>query len=255
MISSNLPHDHRERMERARLSLEGAAIGDALGEMLSSNCAKARERVERGLPAGPWFHTDDTEMALSIYEVLDRHGRIVPDELAMRFAERFRHDPDRGYGQMTRITLRAVLGGQEWRKAAASAFSGAGSLGNGGAMRVAPLGAYFAEQPESILRAEAVVSASITHAHREGQAGAVAIAVAAAMAWKLRGEPKEQAARQLLEAVYEQTPEGETRTGIAKALKLPLFSMPRIAARVLGNGSQVSAPDTVPYALWSAARH
>lgn len=56
----NLPNNHAERIERARLSLEGLAIGDAFGEMLAYNCAGARQRVERGLMAGPWFHTDVT---------------------------------------------------------------------------------------------------------------------------------------------------------------------------------------------------
>jgi ADP-ribosylglycohydrolase len=108
----NLPENHTERVEWARLSLEGLAIGDAFGEMLAYNCALARQRVEQGLIAGPWFHTDDTEMALSIFEVLQHHGRIVSDELAWRFAERFRKDPDRGYGAMTAKILRSVLAGE-----------------------------------------------------------------------------------------------------------------------------------------------
>lgn len=185
-----LPENHAERVERARLSLEGLAIGDAFGEMLAYNCASARARVERGLMAGPWFHTDDTEMAFSIFEVLKCHGHIDPGELAMRFAERFRKDPERGYGSMARIILRDILAGRPWPQAAASAFSGSGSMGNGGAMRVPPLGAYFAEDLDTCLRAEAVLSAAITHAHPEGKAGAIAIAVAAAMAWQLRGQPK-----------------------------------------------------------------
>lgn len=53
-------------------------------------------------------------------------------------------------------------------------------------MRVAPLGAYFAEELDTCLRDEAALSAAVTHAHPEGKAGA--IAVAAAMAWRLRGE-------------------------------------------------------------------
>jgi hypothetical protein len=51
----NLPDNHAERLERARLSLDGLAIGDAFGEMLCYQCASARERVERGLMAGPWL--------------------------------------------------------------------------------------------------------------------------------------------------------------------------------------------------------
>jgi ADP-ribosylglycohydrolase len=151
----SLPVNHSERLERARLSLEGLAIGDAFGEMLSYQCGKARERVERGLAAGPWFRTDDTEMALTIFEVLRRRGRIDPNELALQFAERYRRDPNRGYGTMARVILRAILKGVPWEKAAASAFGGTGSMGNGAAMRVAPLGAYFADDLDICLRGEA----------------------------------------------------------------------------------------------------
>jgi ADP-ribosylglycohydrolase len=156
---------------------------------------------------------------------------------------------------MARFILRAILAGESWQRAAGSAFGGMGSMGNGAAMRVAPLGAYFAEDLDTCLRAEAVLSAGVTHAHREGISGAIAIATAAAMAWRLRGVPKAQAARELLQTVYDRTPDGETRIGIARAQKLPFFTAPSIAARVLGNGSAVTAPDTVPYVLWSAAKH
>ncbi len=242
-------------MERARLSLDGLAIGDAFGEMLAAGCAQARTRVERGLLAGPWIHTDDTEMALAIFETLHRHGRIEQNYLARRFAERFRRDPDRGYGQMARTILRAIVAGVGWEIAAAAAFDGAGSMGNGGAMRVAPLGAYFAEESDSVLRTEAALSAAVTHSHSEGKAGAIAIAVAAAAAWKLRGRPRDRASAEMMDAVYEQTPDGETRTGLARALKLPFSTPPEIAGRTLGNGSAVTAPDTVPFVVWSAARH
>jgi ADP-ribosylglycohydrolase len=250
-----LPHDHNERLQRAFLSLEGLAIGDAFGEMFAFNCSSAPQRVERGLMAGPWFHTDDTEMALAIYDVLRRKGRIDPDDLALQFAERFRKDPDRGYGTMARVILRAILSGQSWRDAAAAAFDATGSMGNGGAMRVAPLGAYFAEDLDNGLRGESVLSAAVTHAHPEGKAGTIAVAAAAAMAWRLRGTPKEDTSRQLLQAVYDRTPDGDTRVGLARALNLPFFTAPQLAAKILGNGSAVTAPDTVPYVVWSAAKH
>jgi ADP-ribosylglycohydrolase len=59
-------------------------------------------------------------------------------------------------------------------------FDGMGSWGNGAAMRVAPLGAWFAEDLDTVV-AEAIRSAQVTHAHPEAAAGAVAVAVAAAL--------------------------------------------------------------------------
>ena len=93
-------------------------------------------------------------------------------------------------------------------------------------MRVPPLGAYFAEDLDVCLRPEAILSAAITHAHPEGKSGAVAVAVAAAMAWRLRDRPKEEAAEALLREVYERTPDGETRVGIARALAMELAEGP-----------------------------
>jgi ADP-ribosylglycohydrolase len=59
----------------------------------------------------------------------------------------------------------------------------------------------------------------------------------------------------LLEAVIDHTPEGKTREGLAVARRLPLGESVRSAAEVLGNGSLVVSFDTVPFALWCAARH
>lgn len=39
--------------------------------------------------------------------------------------------------------VRELLKGDNWRVTSAKAFNGRGSMGNGGVMRVAPLGAYF----------------------------------------------------------------------------------------------------------------
>lgn len=55
-----------------------------------------------------------------------------------------------------------------------------GSMGNGAAMRVAPIGAYFADDLDKVL-SHARASAEVTHGHREGIAGAMATAVASAL--------------------------------------------------------------------------
>jgi ADP-ribosylglycohydrolase len=245
---------HEDCLSRASVSLEGLAIGDAFGQMFSTAPTAARVRVrENRLPPRPWWRTDDTEMALAIVEVLNRFGRVDQDALARRFAERFDDEPDRGYGKMARIILQSVLRGGDWKRASAAAFGEAGSKGNGGAMRVAPLGAWFAEDLDLVV-SEACASAAVTHAHPEGQAGAMAVAVAAAVALRQRGNPHRQAAQAVFDEVLRRTPPGETRDGITKAAELG-EAEPEQAAKVLGNGFLVTAPDTVPYALWSATRH
>ena len=122
-------------------------------------------------------------------------------------------------------------------------------MGNGGAMRAAPIGAYFSDD-FARAASEARHSAEVTHAHPEGQAGAIAVAVAAA--WVTRGgaQPDE-----MFETLLNHTPDGETRAGIARAANLPAEYDVRTAVSVLGNGTQVISQDTVPFALWCAARH
>src|SRR6266699_4849057 len=89
---------------------------------------------------------------------------------------------------MTRIQMREINAGAKWRETVANAFGGQGSMGNGSAMRVAPLGGYFADDLERCAE-ESRASSLVTHTHPEGVAGAIAVAVAAAVAWQLRDTP------------------------------------------------------------------
>ncbi len=70
-------------------------------------------------------------------------------------------------------------------------------MGNGGAMRVAPLGAYFAFADEPVIVGEAERSAAVTHGHPEGKAGAVAIALATAWATRRSGNIRQANSDQL----------------------------------------------------------
>ncbi len=255
----------RDRLEHAHLALLGLSVGDAFGERFFGDPSTVEPRIrERAIPEAPWSYTDDTEMALAVVDVLARRGCIVEDELARTFANRYLVNPSRGYGAGAQQILGAISRGAPWREAAGAAFDGQGSLGNGGAMRAAPIGAYFADDLDQVVTA-ARASAVVTHAHLEGQAGAIAVAVAAAVAWGLRrARPQASSAprvldaragEKLLEAVFERTPEGATRDGIDRARTLPFETSPSDAAKQLGSGSSTSSADTVPFALWCAARH
>lgn len=245
---------HGQRMQRVRLSLEGLSLGDGFGgRHFFPGVLAGAAGQRRPLPAGPWHYTDDTVMALAIAAVLDRHAGIDQDQLAAEFAKRYREEPGRGYGRGARGILETIGKGSHWREAAGSAFGGKGSMGNGAAMRVAPLGAYFARDLER-LTAEAVASAEVTHAHPEGQAGAVAVALAAAFAWLSVHEPGRVHGLDLLGFVLERMPPGETRDGVARARNLPGGASAKDAARELGSGNRVTSQDTVPFVLWVASR-
>jgi ADP-ribosylglycohydrolase len=83
----------------------------------------------------------------------------------------------------------------------------------------------------------------------------VTVAIAAAVAWRMGSGSEPRSGEALLEAVFRYTPEGETKSSLAKALAIPLAYDPRTAASALGSGSRVLSWDTVPFALWCAARH
>ena len=226
-------------------SLQGLALGDALGSQFFVPANRPAFEAQT-LPPAPWQWTDDTEMAASIYLVLTRHGAIDQDALATSFAER--HDFDRGYGPATGRLLRLVREGGDWRALAREPFDGAGSWGNGAAMRVAPLGAWFADDPDEAAR-QAALSAEVTHPHPEAVAGAIAVAVAAAIA------PAAPPPGTFIDEVLRRVPPGKVRDGVAEARKLLTIGDPATAAAVLGNGRQVAAHDTVPFTLWAAARN
>jgi ADP-ribosylglycohydrolase len=251
---ASLPVDHAARMDRVRLALDGLSVGDAFGgQFFIPEVAESAFPV-RGLPPPPWRYTDDTEMALGISEVLERQGRIDQDELARVFARRYHNDAYRGYGPTMHDILPAIGRGVPWREAAATPFGGRGSLGNGSAMRVAPVGAYFADDLDAVVAA-ARASAEVTHAHPEGRAGAIAIAVAAAWAFQAAGTQDRHSGERLFQVVLDRTPEGRTRQGILSARELGKAAEPGRAASHLGNGSRVTCMDTVPFCLWCAARH
>lgn len=234
-------------MTRARLALDGLSVGDAFGGRFF-----APPGASRDLPPAPWPYSDDTVMALAVVAGLDRFGRIDPDALAVDFARRYQADPYRGYGLTVRRVLEDIAGGLPWKQAAGQVHGGLGSLGNGGAMRAAPIGAYFADDYAATVEA-ARASAETTHAHPEGQAGAIAVAVAAA--WAVRTRGGEDAGGGVLEVAARHTPPGETRSGIERAAALDFARPVGDAVAILGNGSRITAPDTVPFALWCAVRH
>ncbi|MFB8277511.1 ADP-ribosylglycohydrolase family protein [Nocardia colli] len=223
------------------------SVGDALGAQFFVPGRSVPDLLAGRPPAAPWPWTDDTEMACSVYAEIRARGHIDQDALAAVFADRC--EPYRGYGGGTVVVLHEIRDGRPWRDAAGAAFEGRGSWGNGAAMRVAPLGAYFAGDPDRAA-AQAALSAEVTHRHPEAIVGAMVVAAATAHAASTRETgctPIE-----LLQAVEPYLVDGRTSDGIRRARKL-LGRTVAEAAYELGNGAEVSAQDTIPFTLWAAA--
>lgn len=236
---------HQERLNRARIALEGLSVGDAFGSFFEFNSETVHLINERKLPPTPWSYTDDTNMALSVYESLRLHGEINQDTLAASYVAHF--DPARNYGVGVRQMLTRMSNGESWQTVAKEMFFGEGSFGNDAAMHMAPIGAYFADDIGMVIE-QARRAAEVTHTHPEGIAGAIAIAAAAACVW-------DSSAQDLIAAVLPHVPAGEVRDGIRRAHDLPVNTTTHAAAEILGNGSRASVQDTVPFALWCAGKN
>jgi ADP-ribosylglycohydrolase len=239
------------QLERAHVALEGLSVGDAFGEQMLHAGPASREVAlgNRAAPSGRrWMWTDDTAMAISIVETLAVCDGIDPEQLAQRFVRRYAAEPARGYGGGAHKVLAEIANGVPYDAAAQALFDGTGSCGNGGGMRSAPIGAYFADDLDAVVD-HAARSAAPTHAHPDGIAGAIAVAVASARTFAGERDP-----RALLETVVARTPASPTREGVRRSIAM-LRAEPITVAAELGNGSRVLASDTVPFAIWCAATH
>jgi len=242
------------RYGRACCALEGLSIGDAFGGFFEfANPASIALRVaRRTLPGAPWHFTDDTMMSLSVLETLRLQGKIDQDRLAHSLSAHY--EQSRGYGMSTRHMLTRIARGESWQALNKAVFKGQGSFGNGGAVRAPIVGAYFADDMQQAAE-QAQRAAEVTHAHPEALAGAVAAAIAAAWAWRLRSESRRVSSQEFLHLVLPFVPASEVRDGIIKAIELAPGTSVQAAVQVLKNGHNVSAQDTVPFALWAAAQH
>ncbi len=173
----------------------GLAIGDALGfpvEFISSVPA-IRERygpegVTGFLPAGTHpagAFSDDTQMSIAVARSLIRAGQGDLDLLMKVMGEEFvawsrSPENDRAPGGTCLRGCRNLARGVPWKEAGVS-----DSKGCGAAMRVAPIGLFFHDRIEEMVRV-AAASSALTHRHPTALASSVA--AASAVAWAAAGK-------------------------------------------------------------------
>ena len=242
-----------DRIKYAKRALEGIALGDCFGQTFFMEDEVACQRIrERKILEESWHFTDDTVMGIGIYRILEKYGEINQDKLAEIFAKNYLLDWHRGYGGTAHSILREIGEGSDWREVAPKVFDGMGSMGNGAAMRAAPIGAYFADDLDKVMY-EARKSAEVTHSHIEGVVGALAVAVAAALIWNKKAGEDFKDGKDFLYDIAQVMPESDTKYKILSAASIKRESKIDFVISVLGNGMKLTAQDTVPFCLWCVA--
>jgi poly(ADP-ribose) glycohydrolase ARH3 len=229
----------------------GSALGDAIGELAF------RYRTEKGLCARveqvpELRYTDDTAMSIGLAESIIRKGELDQQDLGDTFRKNYAKEPWRGYASgpptiFSMVDRFAV----PYREAAESLFGGEGSLGNGAAMRIVPVGLFFSGSPD--IYEKAGLSASVTHAHPVGIDGAAIQAKAVSLVLNL--DPKDQfSSTAFIDTMIEfaETRIIKEKMQLVKRL-LAGNTTPSSAAEQLGR--TVAVDESMPFALFSFLRH
>lgn len=176
--------------------LIGQCVGDAVGFMVEGSSPEVcRPYADAVLLAGQPYegrrggfafgqYSDDSQLARELMRSYVERGRFDPSDYATRVAALFSEGLVVGGGWSTTQAAARLANGVPWE----SAGTPAPSAGNGSAMRAAPIGLMFYDDPEALIAA-AHDQGRITHADPRCSAGAVAIAAAVAHVLVLAGKP------------------------------------------------------------------
>ena len=165
-------------------ALIGTGLGDSLGAPFEGRFGVELQEIRvMGERREVLTYTDDTHMMIGIAESLIRSNGFDGEDMARTFVQNFELEPFRGYGPGPPHIFRLIRAGVAWDEAAQTLYHG-GSYGNGSAMRIAPIGVFYHDNPDR-LREVAYQSSQITHAHKLGKEGAALQAYAVALAANL----------------------------------------------------------------------
>lgn len=232
--------------ERCRGCLLGVALGDALGAAFEGAPRVEPGQFQRWADADEILRwTDDTHMTMALAASLLECGGLDEDHLAWRFAEAYRDEPWRGYGAGPPRIFAAMEDGLDWREAARALFGGGGSFGNGGAMRVSPVGLAYHRDPDTVVDV-ARRSAAVTHAHELGQQATALQAAAVARLVSGAGMSDWAGPERFVEQLRAAAPAAEFQERLDLLGALASASPDEVVAGV-GNG--ITGMEAVPAAL------
>lgn len=238
--------DKAQLLDRFLGSALGTFVGDALGEPVEGwphRAIYSRFGLLDTMVREEGHYTDDTQMMIGILETLQETGGFDPAVCAKKFQENF--EPWRGYGRRIFGVVERIREGIPWDQV------GTDSFGNGGAMRIAPIGCFYYRDLQA-LKKNAIVSARITHNHPEGLAGAVAQASAVGLALQhgLSHEPIKR--ESFLDRIVTQVRDMDKRFGeyLDEVGSIPSGSVIEVIEAITGRYDlSLRAIESVPAAL------
>lgn len=246
---------HEQRLSLAQKSLKGISIGDAFGDSFFGKEDEVMKAIQQQeIPSTKWEFTDDTVMAIALYNSLERYEVINQNFVAQQFTDNYFKDINRGYGPSMHSFFREIKKGKNWRDISHSKFEGMGSMGNGGAMRAGVIGAYFYDDLAQV-KTQTKLSCEITHTNIEAIEGAKAIAIATALATQKSLLSKNFTEQEFLQRIYEELEDSDLKSKVNKAIFLQGNYSIETLVYALGNGLKMTAQDTVPIALWCVSRY
>jgi poly(ADP-ribose) glycohydrolase ARH3 len=222
-------------------SLVGSAVGDSLGARMEGSAG-----VQAVHEIGPRY-TDDTVMTLGVAESLVECKGYDYWDMTDRFVGNYELEPWRRYGSGTSRVLRMMKSGRMGFGMLDRQLYPEGSFGNGAAMRVAPVGLLYYDDPRA-LRDIAYHTAGITHSNELAMEGAALQACAVALA--VLADPNSIKAEEFVGALRMFTKPGtyqEKLKAIMRLLDNRAGTMQVV--KELGNG--VEALHSVPTAIYS----
>jgi poly(ADP-ribose) glycohydrolase ARH3 len=229
----------------------GSALGDAIGELAFR--FNERDRLLSEVDgSAKLVYTDDTAMAIALAESLVEVGDVDQHHLGDSFYQHYLKEPWRGYGagppQVFAIVEEEDI---EYQAAARRLYDGKGSMGNGAAMRIAPLGIFYYASDSLYDKAQA--SAQVTHTHPIGIDGAAvqAAAIAQTIGLNYQRPFSPQTFVEKLAALARTTEFKGSLARIPQLIEQDIDAAE--AAASLGGG--IAAHESVPFALYSFLKH
>ncbi len=184
----------------------GCAVGDALGTPFEGRPIPEdlteKELVKGFLQMPGWprgQYTDDTMLTLALARSIIKQRGVAGGHVIHEFSELWRSGTIVGAGAATSDAVAKYLYQHKpWDQCGAPL----GSAGNGAAMRAAPVGLWYSDDTEALVKA-AMEASEVTHRDPRSIAAAVAVALMTARALPVERLEPAEALSQVAERVLE----------------------------------------------------